>query len=918
MYSMKLQLFRVPAVARICDGAARAVTTIKRSLASFDKYGLRPNNNRHSRGRERLLISLISCLVLQYGLSAQQIDSTLPPVHWIRVRTIDIKHIALDLRFDWTKKQATGTAAITFAPLHTTDKITLDAVMLTIHSISIQGKALKFNYDGGDKDDGLAIQLDRSYSANEDLTLTIDYHTNWVNAVDPNNLSGSNGKGLRFSQPTYNDPLKPKEIWSMGDPESNRYWFPSYDAPNDWRTTEFRATVDKPLTVIANGNLLAVKENADGTHTFHYKTDRAHSNHLTSFAVGEYVDIPQRYEDIELHNYSYPKETEATAVSVKRLPDMMKFFSEKIGEKYPFSRYSQVFVQDIPWGMGGNMLATQSENMVDDASTHADYLYLWDALEGETLAHQWFGNYLGCRDWSHVWLNRGFAHYFDELYHDYKIGHEDFLLWRSASDQSTYFFDWNAGYRHPIVTKHYDNALSFTSDNYSIGRGAMVLRMLHKHLGDEKWWNVMRHYVQSNAGKSVTTEDFRRAIEETTGEPMDWFFDQWVYKMGHPVFEVSKIYDESKKQLTLTVRQTQKPDLKNEYPQTEYFQGKVSVEIDGMIETIWLESKVENVFTFPLLQAPKLVNFDYESVWISEIKFDKITEERLYQAEFDRDVLAQRKAMTELVVAANEGKLTAETKEKLKGILRKIILSNAYWRIRTGALTQLQNLLIPPGQKGLAVLNDTTVSLLLAVIKKDRSWTRAAAIRFLGLTQDPNYAVIYTNALRDTSDRVVSAAAIALGKSKSPKAFDALAKLPQRPSWKNQSLMSSLNGLKELGDLRGVDIAYKALADLQLPRWRLPNFSVWDFRVFAVETIAALGKSEKAYPLLHDRFNKAMAENDIEGIFNNVLLIALLKDARGMEIFEPLKTKFKDDANAMVAVEQYENQLKEGLKNTVK
>lgn len=904
----------------------RRVTIIPRPPAVFIKRGRRPWNSGHSRGRERLrwrlLFNFIYTFLAFFAHSqAQQPDSTfqkMPPVHWTRVRTIDIKHIALDLRFDWTKKQATGTAAITFAPLHAANKITLDAGMLTIHSISMHGKALKFNYDGGDKEDGLAIELDRTYPSNEDLTLTIDYHTNWVNAIDPNNLSGSNGKGLRFSQPTSNDPLKPKEIWSMGDPESNRYWFPSYDAPNDWRTTEFTATVDKKLTVISNGNLLETKDNADGTRTFHYKTDRPYANHLTSFVVGEYVDILQQYQGVELHNYSYPKETEATAASVERLPDMMKFFSAKIGVKYPFSRYSQVFVQDIPWGMGGNTLATQSENMVDDAGTHADYLYLWDGLEGETLAHQWFGNYVGCRDWSHVWLNRGFAHYFDELYHDYKIGHEDFLLWRAAGDQSTYFFDWNAGYRHPIVTKHYDNALSFTSDNYSIGRGAMVLRMLHKHLGDEKWWKVIRQYVQSNAGKSVTTEDFQKAIEETTGEPMDWFFDQWVYKMGNPGFEISKSYDESKKQLKLKVRQIQKTDPKNEYPQAEYFQGKVEVEIDGMIETVWLEPKVENVFTFALPQAPKLVNFDYESVWISEITFEKSFEELLYQVQHEKDVLAQRWAMNQLNQWAKNGKLSTEEKAKVAANLRTIIEGNAYWRVRMGAISQLQTLLIPAGQKGPTTLDEATLSTLLTVIKKDRSWTRAAAIRFLGLTQDPKYADIYRNALRDTSDRVVSAVAIALGKSKSPKAFDALAKLRLRPSWKNQSLMSSLNGLKELGDPRGADIAYKALADLQLHRWRLPNFSVWDFRVFAVETIAALGRSEKAYPLLRDRFHKSMAENDIEGIFNNVLLIALLKDARGMEIFESLKTKFKDDANAMVAVEQYENQLKEGLKNTVK
>jgi aminopeptidase N len=160
---------------------------------------------------------------------------------------------------------------------------------------------------------------------------------------------------------------------------------------------------------------------------------------------------------------------------------------------------------------------------------------------------------------------------------------------------------------------------------------------------------------------------------------------------------------------------------------------------------------------------------------------------------------------------------------------------------------------------------------------------------------------------------VISAAAFALGKSKSPLAFDALARLVNKPSWKNQSLMSALNGLKELGDPRGFDIAFNALSDLKLLRWRLPVPPVWDLRIFAAETIAVLGKSKMAYPLILERFKKSMEENDIEGIFNNVLLINKLADPQGQEVFELLKSKFRDDANMMAAVNDYETQFKQAI-----
>jgi aminopeptidase N len=841
----------------------------------------------------------------------------LPTANSIRSRKIDVQHIAIDLRFDWVKKQAYGTTAITLAPLNLTDKIALDAAYFTIHSVTSQnGTPLKFDYEGGDKDDNLKITLDRIYSSGEKVTVKIDYRTNWVNMIDPNSLSGSNGKGIRFFEPTSNDPNKPREIWSMGEAESNRYWFPGYDSPNDFRTTELTATVDKKLTVISNGSLANIKNHADGTRTFHWKMDMPYANFLTSFVVGEYVDIKQSYEGVELHNFGYPHEAEAIAATVVRLPDMIKFYSKVTGVKYPYASYSQVFVQDVPWGVAGFSVATQSENMIDDDRTHADFFYLWDGLEAETLASQWFGGYLTCREWSHVWLNRGFARYFDALYTEYKNGHEEFLLYNHLFNHNTYLNDWNSGNRHPIVTQNYENALSFATDNYPYFRGALVLHMLRKYLGEDNWRKAIRNYTKSNANKSVSSEDFRKAVEETTGKSMDWFFNQWLYKIGHPIFVVTKTYDEAKKQLTLKVKQTQEVDLNDEYPQVEFFQGKVEIEIDDKIEHIWLEPKVENVFTFASLQQPKLVNFDYESTWIKELKFEKSLDELLYQLQNDKDILGKRWAMSELAALARDEKILTTDKAKIYAGLQNTVLSNAYWRLRAGAMSQLQNLLAPATNTKPAVLDKATIAMLLTVIKNEKSWNRAAAINFLGMTCNPKFADIYLSYLNDQSDRVINAAATALGKSKSPRAFDALAKLVNKPSWKNQSLMSALNGLKELNDARGFDIAFKALSDLKLHRWRLPTPPIWDLRVFAVNTIVALGKSAAIYPIIFERFKKSMDENDLEGIFNNVLLITILADPRGQEVFEQLKAKFKDDARMMEAVSQYETQFKDTLKKS--
>ncbi len=97
------------------------------------------------------------------------------------------------------------------------------------------------------------------------------------------------------------------------------------------------------------------------------------------------------------------------------------------------------------------------------------------------------------------------------------------------------------------------------------------MHMLRKQLGDDLFFKSLNRYLTQNAHQPVSTEDLRIAIEETTGQSMDWFFDQWLYKMGHPIFEVTKNYDAAKKQLTLNVKQTQKVDPNNEFPQTEFF-----------------------------------------------------------------------------------------------------------------------------------------------------------------------------------------------------------------------------------------------------------------------------------------------------------------------------------------------------------
>lgn len=818
--------------------------------------------------------------------------------------TVDVKHIALDLRFDWSKKQAYGTSTITCSVPSAATSIKLHAAQLSINRVFTKNnKQLIFELKEKDE---LVITLDRAYKAHERITVIIDYRTNWINASDPNALGGSFGKGLRFFEPTSLTPTRRRQIWSQGEAECNRYWFPGNDKPDDLRTSEFKATVDKGLTAISNGNLVSVKDNSDGTRTFHYKSDVPYPNYLTSFVVGEYVEIVKYSSGTPLHTYCYPDEKEAAEATIERLPDMVLFFAEKTGVKYPYTHYSQVMVQDYPFPslIGQHQVSTISDNMIDDYSTHADFLYLWDGVESNALASQWYGNLIAAKDWSHVWLVKSLAHYLEALYTDHKNGHEEYLMWYHTFVMGATLGDWSAGYHHPIVTQQFDDLENFVGDNYAKMRGMLVLRMLQKELGDAQWWPAIQSFTKTYAGKLVSTVDFQKSLEKSTGKDLTWFFDQWLYKMGQPEFAVTKQYDPEKKQFHLVLKQVQTLDDSTTYAQVKYFQGSMEIELDNRIERIWLKPQEENVFVFPLTKAPNVVTVDFENTWIANINFDRTPEELLQQLQYSRDILSRNAALVALANLIKSGQATTELKQKTITAMYHVLHSNAYWRLRVAAISQLNGIMANSP-------DNATQELLQRIIMKEPSWLRASAIGALGNTRQERYADLYIHHLSDSSERVVSAAALALGKSKSPKAFDALMKLKDAPAWKKQRLMSALGGLAALGDARGVPVAVEALKDIHSPRWFLGNF--WDYPFIAAQTLATLGAGQEGYPIVLARIEKAITSNNQQDIFQHLLLITTLADPRGSEVFEKLKIKFKDNPSAMTAITQFEAQFNEAI-----
>ncbi|MCB1023932.1 MAG: HEAT repeat domain-containing protein, partial [Acidobacteria bacterium] len=797
----------------------------------------------------------------------------LPPVNYIRSREIDVKNVSIDLRFDWDKEQAFGSTIITVSPFKDTDTIHLDAAEMQITAVTLGGTNLKFKYAGGSEDNNLEITLPRVYKEGEDLSVKVDYRTSYVNKADGDTAIGNFGRGLRFIKPTDNEPNKPRQIWSQGETEFNRYWFPSYDTPNDFRTSELTATVDKKYTVVSNGRLVDVKDNPDGTHTFHWKMDTPYSNYLTSIVVGEFTQVKNgEYEGIPVYAYGYPTETKEVALTTKNIVDMVKFFSEKTGVKYAYPKYSQTMVEDFGGGMENISATTQIEEMIHDERELLDNDS--DGLQAHELAHQWFGDYVTTRDWGQIWLNESFATYFDALYQEHKKGRDHFLFNEVRNNQNQVLGAWRQGNRRPIVTKYYaDKDAMF--DSYAYPGGGSVLHMLRKHLGEKNWWKAINHYLRSNANQPVSTEDFRIAIEESTGQSMDWFFDEWLYKMGHPEFEITKSYDAPNKRLTVNVKQTQKVDPANEYPQTEFFQTFVDIEIDGRIERVWIKPQAENVFIFEAATEPKLVNFDYEGTLLKEMKFVKSSGELIYQLANDKDIIGRNWALGELTKIIKDKKTSKSEKAPLMAAIRNSVEKDDSYQIRLAAINAIGSLYVantPFGNVPKSSIDEETVRAMIGASKDKNSNVRASAISVLSATKDAKFADLYLAGLKDRSYAVVTQSAIALAGTKDARAYGALTDLLSQPSWKGRTQRAAINGLSQLEDKRALDIGIKYASDKQLPA---------NVRSAALALIGATGKGDpRGYPIILDAFKRSLETNDIQGVFDSAQGIIKLADPR--------------------------------------
>jgi aminopeptidase N len=514
-----------------------------------------------------------------------------------RPREVDVQHYTIKVSFERTSRTVFGDTTIVFTPLSDNIRsVNFDAVDLAFESVALapDQKPLSYSAEKGT----VNIVLDRDYKKGEAISIRFRYKAAPKKGVYFIPAESSDGIELRSAQ-----------IWTQGEPEEARHWFPSFDHPSDKATTETVLTVEKGLTVVGNGELLSKKDNGDGTETWHYRMPVPHSVYLVSFVVGKYVKLEDRYKTIPLGYYTYPGREENARKAYERTADIMRVFEELTGVDYPFNKYDQTIVARFQFGGMENITAT---TLADSELRYVDFglgdLVL-DLIVHE-LAHSWFGNLVTCRNWAELWLNEGWATFLEAAYRERAFGRRQYLQ-NIRADAATFLIDEMTNRkRHALYNQRADRVDElFDNPSTTYSKGGAVLHTLREEVGDEAFWKGANIYLERHKFANVTTQDLQQAMEEASGRELGWFFDQWVYGGGAPNITVSPVYVSRTKTLRLNVSQTQRSDQLT--PPAFRLPLEISIKVGGVqkIEKIEVDAR-KQTFSFPLGSRPLSVTVD--------------------------------------------------------------------------------------------------------------------------------------------------------------------------------------------------------------------------------------------------------------------------------------------------------------------
>ncbi|RKR85393.1 aminopeptidase N [Mucilaginibacter gracilis] len=684
-----------------------------------------------------LLLTPAVALCATTTLFAQQSQPDAPELKIYRetaAKVNDLVHTKLDVRFDYKKHYLYGKEWVTIKPhIYPTDSLRLDAKGMDIKNISIvkAGKLfpLKFKYDSL----SLAITLDKKYRSTESYTIYIDYTSKPDELKTKGSAAINDAKGLYFINADGADKNKPTQIWTQGESESSSAWFPTIDKPNQKTTDEIVMTVPAKYVTLSNGRLAAQKLNADGTRTDTWKMELPHSPYLFMMAVGDFKIYKDKWRNKEVSYYLEPKFAPYAKDIFGFTPEVMEFYSQKLGVDYPWNKYAQIVVRDYVSGAmentsatlhGEQVQATRRELIDGKPESEVDIVH--------ELFHQWFGDYVTTESWSNLTVNESFADFSETLWAEHKHG-------KDAGDEHSYqammqYLNTPGANAKNLVRFHYaDKEDVFDVVTYQ--KGGRILNMLRNYLGEDAFFKGLHIYLTQNAFKNGEAQQLRLALEEASGLDLNWYFNQWYYGAGHPELKIDYKWDEATKTETVYLTQTQ---AGNNF----ILPMAVDIYAAGKKERhkVWMRNKADTL-TFHVASAPDLVNVDGDKVLLAR-KTDSKTLDQLVFQYFNAPLYLDR---FEAIDAA--------TKQQENKGAQKILLAalkDKYFNLRIKAIRAINLTNADVKAAALPILAD--------IIKNDeKTLVKAAAINALVKLNDAGNLPLFKQSINSQSYAVQAA-----------------------------------------------------------------------------------------------------------------------------------------------------------------
>ncbi|HTZ99995.1 MAG TPA: M1 family aminopeptidase [Candidatus Aquilonibacter sp.] len=741
------------------------------------------------------LAPLVSCAGVLFALAfapASRADRPYAPS-----RNYALTDIRTHLWFDLDRRAIRGEVAESISVLrNNVSELALDSVDLKIESVEVDGKPAKFSVDP----QRLVIALDRPADRGDHHEISIRYE-------------GQPKRGLYFVLPDSAYPHQPTEIWTQGEAEDTRYYIPLYDYPNDRTTSEMILTVPANWITVSNGSLIGVKNEPDGTKTWDWKISEPISTYLISAIAGEFAEKDDSWHGLTLR-YLVPRGQESKIdPTFERTKEMLDLFSSKLGVPFPWPQYAQTSVDDFVESGMENASATTlaAANLVHPQLADEEQIGT-DDVNSHELAHQWFGDLVTCKDWANLWLNEGFATYFEHYWMEQHYGKDDadYEFWR---DQSSWLRRSRL-FPVPVVNRHFDDSDEYSGDIYD--KAGWVLRMLREKLGDGDFFASLHDYLEANRGQNVVTADLQKAVEQTTSVNVDRFFHQWIYRAGAPEFQVSYTYDSTARQISMDVKQAQSLT-----GLVELFDVPIDVEIatasGRKIYPIEV-SKADETFSFPADSAPLMVVFDRGDQILKKVDFHKSAQLVIYQLKNGETVPDRADAAAALAGDRDDPAAVAA--------LGDAALQDPFWGVRVEALRAL-------GRTG----GDDAEHLVLASLAHEKlPWVRETAALTLSAFRDLSLGPKLTEvAANDPAYTVRAAALRSLAAVRAANSFDVLTAAVKEDSPDDLLRSAALGAFGYLGDDRSVPL---------LLEWSAPGKPL-ETREAAISSMAVLGKKQK-------------------------------------------------------------------------